>query len=206
MNNLDVITDLRRRLDNLLRIGVISALDPARPYCRVKTGELETGWIKWICQRAGGDSDWWPPTVGEQVLLLCLGGELTTAFALVGIYSDDNPPPSLSPTARKIKFSDGAVIEYEAATSTLNINGAKTVFIDNADKITASAGTKIMLNSPVVECSSLLITQSLQVNGGGTMKGNINHSGGSFSSNGVVVDTHIHDGVKQGGDTSGGPR
>ncbi|EEQ05231.1 Baseplate assembly protein [Yersinia bercovieri ATCC 43970] len=37
------------------------------------------------------------------------------------------------------------------------------------------------------------------------MTGNIQHSGGSFSSNGVVVDSHTHGGVQRGGSHSDGP-
>ncbi|MGU9890295.1 phage baseplate assembly protein V, partial [Serratia marcescens] len=33
----------------------------------------------------------------------------------------------------------------------------------------------------------------------GAMHGNIEHSGGSFLSNGVVVDMHTHGGVQTGG-------
>lgn len=52
-------------------------------------------------------------SVGEQVLLLAIGGELDTAFVLPGIFSDDNPAPSASADAWHVAFPDGAVIEYE---------------------------------------------------------------------------------------------
>ena len=38
------------------------------------------------------------------------------------------------------------------------------------------------------------------------MKGNVTHSGGSLSSNGVVVDDHDHGGVQRGGSRTDGPQ
>lgn len=43
-------------------------------------------------------------SVGEQVLLLAIGGELDTAFVLPGIFSDDNPAPSASADAWHVVF------------------------------------------------------------------------------------------------------
>ena len=37
------------------------------------------------------------------------------------------------------------------------------------------------------------------------MTGNIQHSGGTFSSNGVVIDSHNHGGVLRGGNNTYGP-
>ncbi len=37
------------------------------------------------------------------------------------------------------------------------------------------------------------------------MTGNVEHSGGKFDSNGVVVDNHDHGGVQRGGSRTDGP-
>lgn len=63
--------------------------------------------------------------MGEQVLLLAVGGELDTAFVLPGIFSDDYPAPSASADAFHITFPDGAVIEYEPETGALTVSGIK---------------------------------------------------------------------------------
>lgn len=128
-----------------------------------------------------------------------------------GIYSDEYTPPSSSGTARCVRFSDGTLIEYEAKSSTLKVDGAVSVIINNAKTITANASTKIFLNSPVVECADSLIAKSLSITGDGkskgesVIKGNFKHTDGWFSSNGIVVDKHNHSGVKSGSDNSGGP-
>ncbi|EJN4451245.1 phage baseplate assembly protein V, partial [Escherichia coli] len=40
---------------------------------------------------------------------------------------------------------------------------------------------------------------TLEVQQGGTMRGNIEHTDGTFKSNGVQVDSHGHGGVQRGG-------
>lgn len=82
------------------------------------------------------------------------------------------------------------MIEYEPASGALTATGIKTA--------TIQAAVKIMLDSPEVECSALLKTATLEVTGGGTMKGDIQHSGGSLSSNGKVLHTHRHPGDSGG--------
>ncbi|WP_376753248.1 phage baseplate assembly protein V [Pantoea anthophila] len=49
--------------------------------------------------------------MSEQVLILCLGGELDTGFVLPGILFDDNPAPSASADALRWSFPDGGLIE-----------------------------------------------------------------------------------------------
>ncbi|MNZ96380.1 Phage-related baseplate assembly protein [compost metagenome] len=150
---------------------------------------------------------WWAPSVGEQVLILAIGGELDTAFVLPSIFSDDHPAPSASPDALHIAFPDGAVIEYEPESGALTVSGIKTADVTASESITATvpmvlvkAETRIMLDTPEVVCTNKLITGSHEVQRGGTMKGNIEHSGGKFTSNGVLADDHDHGGVKRGDD------
>jgi phage baseplate assembly protein V len=45
-----------------------------------KSGELDSTWLRWNAQRAGAFSFWVPPSVGEQVWFLCLGGNTTAAI------------------------------------------------------------------------------------------------------------------------------
>ncbi|CAM3472127.1 Baseplate assembly protein V [Xenorhabdus nematophila F1] len=206
------LTELMRLLRNLIRTGVITQVDTTRGMCRVATGNLETDWLHWLTSRAGNSRTWWAPSVGEQVLLLSIGGELTTAFVLPAIFSDEFPAPSTSPEATHIKFPDGAVMEYEPQSGALTVTGIKTATVTASDsvhitapEITCVASTRITLDTPEVICTQLMSTGNLIVRKGGKMTGNIEHTGGTFSSNGVVVDSHKHTGIRSGGDTSGGP-
>ncbi|RFU89048.1 phage baseplate assembly protein V [Citrobacter gillenii] len=206
------ITEIYRLLNNLIRTGTVLEVNLKDGLCRVQTGELQTTWLNWMTSRAGRSRTWWAPSVDEQVLLLSIAGDLTTAFVLPAIYSGDHPAPSASADALHITFPDGAVIEYEPKTSALTASGIKTAVVTASESITATvpvvlvkAETRITLDTPEVVCTNKLITGTLEVQKGGTMKGDISHSGGSLTSNGIQVDDHKHTGVKSGGENTGGP-
>ena len=211
MNNLNSLQDIARAIRNLIRTGIVTDVDHDAGLCRVQTGGMQTTWLNWLTSRAGRSRVWWAPSVGEQVLLLAIGGELDTAFVLPSIFSDDHPAPSASPDAFHVTFPDGAVIEYDPDSGALTVSGIKTADVTASDSITATvpvvlvkASTRITLDTPEVVCTNKLITGSLEVQKGGTMKGNITHSGGKFISNGVQADDHAHGGVKRGDDRTVG--
>ena len=189
MNTLANIQELARALRNMIRTGLVVETNLKAGRCRVQTGGMCTDWLQWLTHRAGRSRTWWAPSVGEQVLILAVGGELDTAFVLPGIYSGDNPAPSASADALHIRFPDGAVIEYEPETSALTASGIKTA--------------SVTLDTPEVVCTNRLITGTLEVQKGGTMRGNIEHTGGELSSNGKVLHTHKHPG--DSGGTTGSP-
>ena len=206
MNNLNSLHEIARAIRNLIRTGIVTDVALDEGLCRVQTGGIETTWLNWLTSRAGRSRTWWAPSVGEQVLLLAIGGELDTAFVLPGIFSDDHPAPSASPDAIHVAFPDGAVIEYEPESGALTVSGIKTADVSASDSITATvpvvlvkAETRITLDTPEVVCTNKLTTGTLEVKNGGKMSGNIEHTGGAFTSNGVQVDDHDHGGVERGG-------
>ena len=213
MNTTLQLNDMMRLVNNLVRIGKVSELDLANARCRVSTGDNVTAWLPWITHRAGRTRSWWAPSVGEQVLLLSMGGELNTAFVLPAVFSDASPAPSASADAIHLAFPDGAIFEYEPKTSALNVGGIKTAVINASQKVdvtapevSCTASTRITLDTPEVVCTHKLTTGSLDVKQGGTLTGNITHSGGSLISNGIIVHTHRHSGVQSGNGQTGGPQ
>lgn len=205
MNTLSTIQELSRAIRNLIRSGAVTEVDIAQGLCRVQSGGIQTTWLNWLTTRAGRSRTWWAPSVGEQVLLLAVGGELDTAFVLPGIFSDENPAPSASADAWHVVFPDGAVIEYEPETGALTVSGIKTADVTASESITATvpvvlvkAAERITLDTPEVICTNKLTTSTLEVQKGGKMNGNIEHTGGALSSNGKVLHTHIHPGDSGG--------
>ncbi len=187
------LTEIMRLITNLIRTGTVSEVDPVNWLCRVKTGDLETNWINWLTLRAGSTRTWWQPTIGEQVMLLSMGGNLETAFALPAIYSDAFPPPDYSENGSTTQFSDGGIFQYEPATGQLLIKNIKSVRIEAAD------GIQLLTEAFGVEASKTTLNSETAINGA------VTQVGGDMSSNGVVMHTHKHGGVKYGNDTSGGP-
>lgn len=190
--------ELVRLLHNIIRTGVITEINTDTWEVRVQSGGLTTNWIRWNSGRAGKFNIWIPPSPGEQVLLLCPGGNPETAVSAGSLYSNDNPPPGTLENEMVITTPDGAEFRYRAQESALTAKGIKTA--------TITAETRITLDTPRVECTQHLKAKTLELTDGGTMKGNITHSGGNLSSNGITVHTHIHPGVRSGSSTTGGPQ
>src|SRR5690606_10709873 len=133
-------TDLLRRLENLIRLGTIAAVDHQAARCTVKTGGLSIPNLPWLAQRAGSSLDWDPPTVGEQCILFSPSGEPALGVALVGLYSQQRPAPSNSANIRRRMYPDGAVIDYDHATHTLTA----TLPEGGKAKITATGGLHVV--------------------------------------------------------------
>lgn len=190
--------ELTRLLENILRIGVVFAVDEENWRVRVQSGELQTGWLRWNVTRAGAFSLWVPPSVGEQVLLGCMGGNPETAVIVGSLYSNDNPAPGGSLQEIVLTAPDGASFRYDANAGELEVKGVKSAHI--------SASVNVTLDTPLVECTGHLKTQTFEAVKGGTMKGNISHSDGSLSSNGVTLHSHVHGGVQGGNSNTQGPQ
>ncbi|EPF5940377.1 phage baseplate assembly protein V [Escherichia coli] len=190
--------ELIRLLENILRVGVVIAVDEESWRVRVQSGELQTDWLRWNTTRAGAFSIWVPPSVGEQVWLGCIGGNPETAVIIGSLYSSDNPAPGSSLKEIVLTAPDGASFRYDAEASALEAQGMKTAHI--------KASASVTLETPIVECTDHLKVRTFELSEGGTMKGNVIHSGGSLSSNGVTVHSHVHGGVQGGSSNTGGPK
>jgi phage baseplate assembly protein V len=130
------VTELERRLANMLRIGIVDELDPTGAQAaellgyavsggrvKVKIGEeIITGWLPWFTRRAGGDKDWWAPEAGEQVMVLSPTGDLCQGVVLPAINYAQAPAPADVATIRRVEFADGGFLEYDRETGNLTIN------------------------------------------------------------------------------------
>lgn len=108
------IAELNRLLENLIRFGIVAAVQLVPPRVQVQTGGLKTTWLPWLAWRAGEDQEWDPPTVGEQVLLLSPSGQLANGVAVTGIFSDAVPANGERAGLHRRTYADGAVIEYDS--------------------------------------------------------------------------------------------
>lgn len=111
MNN---FAALSRMLENLIRFGVIAAVQMTPPRVKVKTGSLTTAWLPWLALRAGADQEWDPPTVDEQVVLFSPSGQLANGVVVTGLFSDHIPANGNRPGLHRRTYADGAVIEYDS--------------------------------------------------------------------------------------------
>jgi phage baseplate assembly protein gpV len=171
------ITELERRLANVIRSGVVVDVNYQTAKCRVAFGNILTEELPFFASSAGGTKSWSPPSVGETVVVFSPSGEINIGFVLCGIYTNANPANSNSPSKTKTTFSDGNSIEYDTATHTL----------------TVVSGSNVTVNCPQVNLNG-----SVSVSGSVTVSGDV-------TAGGISLKTHKHGGVKAGGDQSGTP-
>ena len=210
------IADLIRRLESLIRLGTIAEIDLAAnpPAVRVQSGLLCTDWLPWCTGRAGQSSDWNPPSLGEQVVLLCPSGDPASGVALLALYSSQHPPPSRDPNEHVSQYPDGARLSYNYSSGALSASGVQTARLQASKRVlidcpeTEISGNltikgkltvlqDVLLNAKAM-VMGLFSYQSGMAGSGGDdgaitdIKGMIRHSDGQLSSNGVVLDAHKH--------------
>ncbi len=182
---------LPQQLNNLLRSGVVTEVDHAQARCRVRSGDVHTDSIPWATA-AGGLRVWAPPSVGEQVLLLSIDGDLANAIAIRGLYCQQFPAPANAEDLVLIHLPDGAIIQYDSAghalVATLPAGGRATI---NAD-----GGTTI--NGPVTINGDTAITGQV------TVTGQVDASDDVIGG-GISLKQHTHTKVQPGTGTSGPP-
>jgi len=183
---------LSRLLENLIRFGVIAAVQMEPPRVQVTTGKLTTAWLPWLALRAGADREWDPPTVGEQVILLSPSGQLANGIVVTGLFSDHIPANSNRAGLHRRTYSDGTVIEYDSVAHHLN-----ATLVDGGTTNLISTG-------------GINLVGDITHQGDYIQTGNQNITGRVDVSEDVVAAkvslvNHLTSGVKQGGEQSGVP-
>lgn len=189
IHGMNDIADILRRLENLIRLGTIAAVEGKR--CRVQTGSLLTDWRPWIAERAGEDSDWDAPSVGEQCLLLSPSGEPALGVVLVGLYSDQFDAPDDSPNRRRHTYRDGAVVEYDTETHALRT----TLPAGGTAELTAPGGVTITGDTRII--GGLTVSDGAIITG--TLAATVDVTAAAIS---LVGHTHPGD----SGGTTGAPQ
>ncbi|MBD59023.1 MAG: baseplate assembly protein [Citromicrobium sp.] len=187
----------------IVRFGTIASVDLSTGEVEVDCGEVRTAPIPFSTGRAGATRIWSPPTVGEQVLLLCPGGDIEAAVAMGAIPQDAFPIPGDGPV-EMIVFADGARISYDpenhvleaslpdGATALVEASGGLTIRGD----VTIEGRVAVEGALDVAEAASFAQTLAVQ----GAL------SAGSIVSGGIDLSTHIHAGVSPGTGISGAPQ
>jgi phage-related baseplate assembly protein len=175
--------DNNRRIESIIRFGLIAEVDHAQAKARVKCGEILTDFIPFTTLRSGTTKTWSPPTKGEQCVILAASGELTTACIITGLYTQNSP--SQSADEHVIEFADGAKITYNQANSDLVVTGIKTANIKAANQIN-------------IDCTTVNIKGNVNIDGKVT-------STGDMVAGGISQINHKHGGVQGGPSKTGKP-
>lgn len=106
------VSEIDRRLANLIRIGQVAEVDPARALLRVALGgEAVSDWLPWVTARAGATRSFAAPSVGEQVVVLSPSGNTGQGVVLPSLFSVAGSAPASEAGVELVEFSDGTVVE-----------------------------------------------------------------------------------------------
>lgn len=169
----------------LIRLATVKSVDLPAGKCVAKIDDdTETGSIKWLERRAGATKTWTPPTVGEQIVLLCPDGELSGAVVLGSLSSEQFTAPGATLT-ELIEFKDGALISYDP----------------ESHKLTAKlpAGSEVELTAETIK-----ITGDVEITGKLDVSDTIK-SDTEVEAVGIELTAHQHDGVTAGSSNTGDP-
>lgn len=124
------ISELFRRVSNIIRIGKVISVDYSKAKAKVKIGNLTTDFMPWLTPST---SAWIPLKNGEQVLVLSPNGDLRMGMILPALYQSSKTPPAHD--SNKITFNVD-VNHKGAITATGNISTSGN--ITTTGKVTAT--------------------------------------------------------------------
>ena len=152
------LSDLAKRLSNIIRIGAIFEINHQTAKARVKIGELETDFLPWANSNSGSNNSWNPPEIDEQVIILSPSGDLSQAVILPSLYK--NNASDSDQNIKSITYQDGSKISFNVSSGTLDLDLKGDVAI----KVVGNAN---------IEGDNINITGSSNI----TLDGNVNLGG-----------------------------
>lgn len=209
------LSELWRRVQQMIRRGVIHSVQASPPRCRVTlgtdtvTGEAHvTDWLQWYANSDGERSDWNMPAVGAPATIISESGDLKNGTVFPGMITDNQTPAGSTPGAHVTRYSDGASFSYDTSThgAVVSLPGGGTVKIIGAGGIT--------LDGPVTVTKTLTVQETAEVMGnissGGDIEaaGNISDQGDAASSMAKIreiFDEHDHNENGDGGGVTDPP-
>lgn len=198
------IPDIERRLADVVRIGRVEKQDfsdPAAPRVRVRSAGKLTGWLPWTAGRAGGDTQWDPLDMGEQVIMVAPSGDLTQAVIIGSIHQKSAPAPENGADVQGRRWKDGAVDRYDRENHVREIKvpegGAIRFTIGATTWELTAQGAKLV--TPVLD-----ITAQVKIKGDIDVEGGIKTSEDVRAQN-VSLINHKNTGVLPGPGLSGPP-
>lgn len=191
-------TDTDRRLGNVIQMGRISAVDPAKGLVQVDFDGATTDWIPWTAPQAGGNRTWSCPDVGEQVVVAAPSGELGNAVVIGSLFQDAHAEPSDNADISRTIYKDGTVVEYDRAGHVykidLSASSGSVVIVCKTANVQAS-------ESATIDTPETTITGNATIQGGLTVAGTTTLA--NVTSNGKNVGSN-HQHANSGGSGTGG--
>lgn len=154
------LDDLSQRVANIIRVGVVSSVDPAAGTARVffdYQDDTVSYDLPVMTRNTKDNQDYWMPDVGEQVTCLFLPIGVEAGFILGSFYSAAATTPVASQDKRHVAFKDGSLFEFDRSNGKLliSVRGDADLIVDGN------------LNAEVGGTAAIDVAQDLAVTVGG---------------------------------------
>lgn len=196
------LSDLFRRLENLISLGTIAEVDhPSRRF-RGEISGRKTGWLPYPADIGANYRRWRPLRVGTQAVFACPSGDPAQAVLVSLTYSDDLPPPATDGGLDLIQFDDGTAISYDSAAQALTVTtpgrlsvtttgpvsvaSSADVAVTATGSATISAGGTVTIAAP-----ALALTATNGAADAATMQGSFRLSGDFSITGNITVDGNV---------------
>lgn len=143
------IKALEDKMANILRVGIVSSIDPVAGTARVAfkdRSNLLSYDLPVLTKNTVDNKDYWMPDINEQVLCVFLPIGLEAGFIIGGFYSKNVKPPASTEDERAIEFKDGTRISYYRESHRLQIDIPE----DSGEVVINCAGS-VTVNSPKID-------------------------------------------------------
>jgi len=195
------LSEVERRLANMVKIGVISAVDHAAKKIRVEAGGMNSAWLPWPVEMGRNFRRWRPLREGQQVVMVAPSGELAQATIICMLYSSSLDAPSTNPDLDLIEFEDGTRLQYDSSSHHLTAECVGNVTVKTPTLVTIDSPQTTVTGKLTVQ--GLLTYQAGMAGSGGTgttasIQGNVKITGGDLTADGISVKKHTHPGDSGG--------
>lgn len=153
--------ELARLIQNLVQVGTVAEVRAKPLAVRMQCGDNTTDWLKPVGWAAGAVfSAYRLPEVGEQGIVLGVGGDLGQGIALLGIHSNAMPQPSDGPPHIKLNQSNTHFLRYEDGALKLCIGPASITIAEEAIDI-AVGGARLNISDDLITSNVDVMVQGI---------------------------------------------
>ena len=182
--------ELNRRLANIITLGVVAQADYLSARVRVTIGAILSDWLPWLTLRGGNDRTWWPPEIGEQVVVLSPSGDLGQGVVLSALFQDDYPNTDIVAGKNSVTYADGAVIEYDRESHHLSA------------KLPSGGTAQLIADGGITIIGDVTINGNVEIAGAVTASESVStadvRAENDVLASGVSLVQHIHSGDSGG--------
>lgn len=172
--------DISQLLNQLIRVGEVSSINPEKCTARVKfedNDDLVSDELLIVTRGSLYNKDYWMPDINEQVICLFLPIGVAQGFILASYYSDVDKPAENDPDVTSRVFKDGSKLSFNRRTSELLVDIVKEINI-NSPKVKFTTGA-FEVDSPTSTFTGLVKASNVQATNNVIAGGDVGDATGS---------------------------